>query len=162
MFVQFFLAGLGVFGAESFEAHKDFAGGFHLFALLLVILALLVRRNRVDLILVITLFVLTTIQFSLPEAATATVAAAPRPERAADLHRRLPRAARGIESVRASRGGTQGLAVASRDSPRADGCRAADRARRGASGALYPQSALAGLNSRPRVRPSGPVRRARR
>jgi hypothetical protein len=26
VFVQFFLAGLGVFGAESFEAHKDFAG----------------------------------------------------------------------------------------------------------------------------------------
>ena len=68
VFVQFFLAGLGAFGAESFEAHKDFAGVFHLFALLLVVLALLVRRNRVDLILVITLFVLTTIQFSLPEA----------------------------------------------------------------------------------------------
>jgi hypothetical protein len=68
VFVQFFLAGLGVFGAESFEAHKDFAGVFHLFALLLVILALLVRRNRIDLTLVIALFVLTTIQFSLPEA----------------------------------------------------------------------------------------------
>jgi hypothetical protein len=68
VFVQFFLAGLGVFGAESFEAHKDFAGIFHLLALLLVILALLVRRNRVDLILVITLFVITTIQFSLSEA----------------------------------------------------------------------------------------------
>ena len=68
MFVQFFLAGLGVFGAESFEAHKDFAGVFHLLALLLVILALLVRRNRIDLTLVIALFVLTTIQFSLPEA----------------------------------------------------------------------------------------------
>ena len=68
VFVQFFLAGLGVFGAESFEAHKDFAGAFHLLAFLLLVLALLVRRNRVDLILVITLFVLTTIQFSLPEA----------------------------------------------------------------------------------------------
>ena len=68
VFVQFFLAGLGAFGAESYEAHKDFAGVFHLFALLLVILALLVRRNRIDLTLVITLFVLTTIQFSLPEA----------------------------------------------------------------------------------------------
>jgi hypothetical protein len=68
VFVQFFLAGLGVFGAESFEAHKDFAGVFHLLALLLVILALLVRRNRIDLTLVIVLFVLTTIQFSLPEA----------------------------------------------------------------------------------------------
>ena len=68
VFVQFFLAGLGIFGAESFEAHKDFSGAFHLLALLLVILAVLVRRNRVDMILVIGLFVLTTIQFSLPEA----------------------------------------------------------------------------------------------
>ena len=68
VFVQFFLAGLGVFGAESFEAHKDVAGAFHLLALLLVILALLVRRNRIDLTLVIVLFILTTIQFSLPEA----------------------------------------------------------------------------------------------
>lgn len=75
VFVQFFLAGLGVFGAESFEAHKDFAGVFHLFALLLVILALLVRRNRVDLILVVTLFALNTIQFSLPEADDGYVAA---------------------------------------------------------------------------------------
>ena len=75
VFVQFFLAGLGTFGAESFEAHKDFAGVFHLFALLLLILALLVRRNRADLILVIALFVLTTIQFSLPEADDGYVAA---------------------------------------------------------------------------------------
>ena len=33
-----------------------------------MILALLVRRNRVDLTLVIALFVITAIQFSLPEA----------------------------------------------------------------------------------------------
>jgi hypothetical protein len=68
VFVQFFLAGLGVFGAESFKAHKDFGGVFHLWGLLLIIIALLVRRNRVDLTLVITLFVITAIQFSLPEA----------------------------------------------------------------------------------------------
>jgi Family of unknown function (DUF6220) len=75
VFVQFFLAGLGTFGAESFEAHKDFAGVFHLFALLLVVVALLVRRNRVDLTLVIALFVLTTVQFSLPEASDGYVQA---------------------------------------------------------------------------------------
>jgi hypothetical protein len=75
VFVQFLLAGLGVFGAESFDAHKDFAGVFHLLALLLVVLALLVRRNRLDLILVITLFVLVTVQFALPEADDETVAA---------------------------------------------------------------------------------------
>ena len=68
VFVQVFLAGLGAFGAESYEAHKDFAGVFHLLALLLLVLALLVRRNRIDLTLVIVLFILTTIQFSLPEA----------------------------------------------------------------------------------------------
>ena len=57
-----------VFRAESFKAHKDFGGVFHLWGLLLIIIALLVRRNRVDLTLVITLFVITAIQFSLPEA----------------------------------------------------------------------------------------------
>jgi hypothetical protein len=65
---QFFLAGLGTFGAKSFEPHKDFAGVFHLLALLLVLLAVFVRRNRVDIILAVVLFVLTTAQFSLPEA----------------------------------------------------------------------------------------------
>ena len=75
VFVQFFLAGLGVFGAESFDAHKDFGGVFHLWALLLLVLALLVRRTRADLILVISLFVLTTVQFSLPEADDGYVAA---------------------------------------------------------------------------------------
>ena len=92
VFVQFFLAGLGVFGAESFKAHKDFGGVFHLSGLLLIIIALLVRRNRVDLTLVITLFVITAIQFSLPEAATAT-SGDPRGERPDHLHRRVPRAA---------------------------------------------------------------------
>ena len=33
---QFFLAGLGVFGAKSYESHRDFGGSFHLFALLLL------------------------------------------------------------------------------------------------------------------------------
>ena len=73
--MQFFLAGLGTFGAESYEAHKDFGGVFHLLAFLLLVLALLVRRNRTDLILVVTLFVLTTVQFMLPEADDGYVAA---------------------------------------------------------------------------------------
>ena len=66
--VQFFLAGLGVFGAESFEAHRDFGGAFHLLALLLLVLAIFVRRNRTDIILSVVLFVIVTVQFSLPEA----------------------------------------------------------------------------------------------
>jgi hypothetical membrane protein len=65
---QFFLAGLGVFGAKTFEPHKDFAGVFHLLALLLVLLAIFVRRNRADIILTVALFVIVTVQFSLPEA----------------------------------------------------------------------------------------------
>jgi hypothetical membrane protein len=65
---QFFLAGLGVFGAKTFEPHKDFAGVFHLLALLLLLLAIFVRRNRTDIILAVVLFVITTVQFSLPEA----------------------------------------------------------------------------------------------
>jgi hypothetical membrane protein len=65
---QFFLAGLGTFGAKSFEPHKDFAGVFHLLALLLLVLVLLVRRNRVDVFLAVFLFVIVTVQFSLPEA----------------------------------------------------------------------------------------------
>jgi hypothetical membrane protein len=66
--VQFFLAGLGVFGAESFEAHRDFGGAFHLLALLLLLLAIFVRRNRTDIILAVALFVIVTVQFSLPNA----------------------------------------------------------------------------------------------
>jgi hypothetical membrane protein len=65
---QFFLAGLGVFGAKSYEPHKDFAGVFHLLALLLLLLAIFVRRNRTDIILTVVLFVIVTVQFSLPEA----------------------------------------------------------------------------------------------
>jgi hypothetical membrane protein len=65
---QFFLAGLGTFGAKTFEPHKDFAGVFHLLALLLLVLAIFVRRNRTDIILAVVLFVIVTAQFSLPEA----------------------------------------------------------------------------------------------
>jgi hypothetical membrane protein len=65
---QFFLAGLGSFGAKTFEPHKDFAGVFHLLALLLLLLAIFVRRNRADILLALLLFVITTVQFSLPEA----------------------------------------------------------------------------------------------
>jgi hypothetical protein len=65
---QFFLAGLGTFGAKSFEPHRDFAGVFHLLALLLLLLAIFVRRNRADILLAVVLFVIVTVQFSLPEA----------------------------------------------------------------------------------------------
>jgi cytochrome b561 len=41
---------------------------FHLLALVLLLLAILVRRNRTDIILAVVLFVIVTVQFSLPEA----------------------------------------------------------------------------------------------
>jgi len=66
--VQFFLAGLGTFGAESFEAHRDFGGAFHLLALVLLLLAIFVRRDRTDILLAVVLFVIVTVQFSLPNA----------------------------------------------------------------------------------------------
>jgi hypothetical protein len=65
--VQFITAGLGVFGAESFSLHQDLGGLTHLSSLLLVLLAIWVRRNRVDLTLTIGLFVLVTIQLLLPD-----------------------------------------------------------------------------------------------
>jgi hypothetical membrane protein len=65
---QFFLAGLGIFGAKTLEPHKDFGGVFHGLAVLLLLLAIFVRRNRTDIILSVVLFVIVTVQFSLPEA----------------------------------------------------------------------------------------------
>ena len=65
---QFFLAGLGTFGAKSFEPHKDFAGVFNLLALLLLLLAIFVRRNRTDIILAVVLLVIVGVQFALPGA----------------------------------------------------------------------------------------------
>ena len=65
---QFFLAGLGTFGAKSFEPHKDFGGVFNLLALLLLLLAIFVRRNRTDIILAVVLLVIVGVQFALPGA----------------------------------------------------------------------------------------------
>jgi hypothetical protein len=65
--LQFVLAGLGVFGAESFSAHEDVGGALHGLALLLLLVTIWVRRNRVDLILAVSLFVLMQIQVALPD-----------------------------------------------------------------------------------------------
>jgi uncharacterized protein DUF6220 len=66
--LQFFLAGLGVFGAESFSAHEDVGAALHGLSLLVLLLTIAVRRNRVDLILAVSLFVLMQIQVALPDA----------------------------------------------------------------------------------------------
>ena len=66
--VQFFLAGLGVFGAESFSSHEDLGLALHGLSLLVLLLTIAVRRNRVNLILAVALFVLMQVQVSLPSA----------------------------------------------------------------------------------------------
>jgi Family of unknown function (DUF6220) len=65
--VQFFLAGLGIFGAESFAAHRDLGNVLHLATVLLLILALVGRIGRRDVLLTLGLVVLVTVQIALPE-----------------------------------------------------------------------------------------------
>lgn len=65
--VQFFLAGLGIFGAESFAAHRDLGNVLHLATVLLLILALVGRIGRRDVLLTLGLVVLVTVQIALPD-----------------------------------------------------------------------------------------------
>ena len=62
--VQVFLAGLGIFGAESFEAHKSFGWIIHTVAIVLFLLALLGPRTRRAIGLSFGLLVLMTIQIA--------------------------------------------------------------------------------------------------
>ena len=62
------VVGFGLSNDERRGRTEDFAGAFHLLALLLLLLAIFVRRNRTDIILTVVLFVIVTVQFSLPEA----------------------------------------------------------------------------------------------
>ena len=88
----------------------------------------------------------------------------PREQTASDLAR-VPRGAPRVEPRRGRRELPPGLAgstsaARSRAAPRcARGRLGVDRARRGGSGALHPQSALAGLNPLPRGAAPGPARR---
>jgi hypothetical protein len=66
--VQVFLAGLGIFGAESFEAHKSFGWIIHTVAIVLFLLALLGPRTRRAIGLSFGLLVLMTIQIYFVEA----------------------------------------------------------------------------------------------
>src|SRR4051794_11871198 len=63
--VQVFLAGLGIFGASSFDAHKSFGFFLHAFIVLLVILAIAGPRTGRDIGMAVGLLVLVTIQISL-------------------------------------------------------------------------------------------------
>jgi hypothetical protein len=63
--VQVFLAGVGVFGANSFDAHENFGWMIHSAAILLFILALIGPRTRRALGMSFGLLVLMTIQIEL-------------------------------------------------------------------------------------------------
>jgi uncharacterized membrane protein YhaH (DUF805 family) len=64
IFVQFYLAGRGVFGQSNYDAHKDLGDFLHLFSLIILIatIAIPATRNRVDIGMAAGLFVLVTIQ----------------------------------------------------------------------------------------------------
>ena len=63
--VQVFLAGLGIFGAESFDAHESFGWMLHTAAIVLFLLALLGPRTGRTIGLAFGLLVLMTVQIML-------------------------------------------------------------------------------------------------
>jgi hypothetical protein len=65
--LQFFLAGLGIFGAESFSAHETVGGILHGFTILVFLLAIAGPRTGRDIGMGFVLAALTTLQISLPE-----------------------------------------------------------------------------------------------
>jgi glycopeptide antibiotics resistance protein len=69
LFVQFYLAGRGAFGAASYDAHKDFGDIIHLLPVLILIVTLAnrVTRNRTDVIHAVLLLVLFEVQFALAD-----------------------------------------------------------------------------------------------
>jgi hypothetical protein len=66
--VQFLLAGAGVFGAESFDAHESFGWILHTAAILVVIGAIAGPRTRRAIGMAVVFFVVFTIQVILPGA----------------------------------------------------------------------------------------------
>jgi hypothetical protein len=64
--VQFFLAGVGVFGAESFDAHKNMGFILHTASVLILIAAIIGPRDRKSILFSIAFIVVFTIQISLP------------------------------------------------------------------------------------------------
>ena len=64
--VQFFLAGVGVFGADSFDAHKNVGFILHTASILILIAAIVGPRDRKSILFSIAFIVVFTIQISLP------------------------------------------------------------------------------------------------
>jgi hypothetical protein len=65
--LQFFLAGLGIFGASSFSAHEGVGYLFHTIAVLVFVLALAGPRTGRDIGMGALFAVLATVQVYLPE-----------------------------------------------------------------------------------------------
>ena len=65
--LQFFLAGLGIFGASSFSAHEGVGYTFHTIAVVVFLLALAGPRTGRDIGLGALFAVLATLQIYLPE-----------------------------------------------------------------------------------------------
>jgi hypothetical protein len=63
--VQIFLAGLGIFGAESFDAHIGFGNVLHALTALILLLAIAGPRTKRDIGMSAALFILVTIQIGL-------------------------------------------------------------------------------------------------
>ncbi|MCA1846800.1 MAG: DUF6220 domain-containing protein [Actinobacteria bacterium] len=70
LFVQFYFAGRGAFGASNYETHKDLGGILHIVSLLILLasVAMPATRNRVDIGMAAALFVLVTIQVAIGDA----------------------------------------------------------------------------------------------
>jgi hypothetical protein len=66
--VQFFLAGVGVFGADSFDAHKGLGWMLHTASILILIAAIIGPRDRKSILFSIAFIVVFTIQAMLPTA----------------------------------------------------------------------------------------------
>lgn len=65
--LQFFLAGLGIFGASSFSAHEGVGYLFHTIAVIVFLLALAGPRTGRDIGLGALFAILATVQIYLPE-----------------------------------------------------------------------------------------------
>ena len=65
--LQFFLAGLGIFGASSFDAHEGVGYLFHTIAVIVFVLALAGPRTGRDIGMGFLFAVLATVQIYLPE-----------------------------------------------------------------------------------------------
>src|SRR5919112_2145964 len=66
--VQFFLAGVGVFGADSFDAHESLGWILHTASLVVLIAAIVGPRTRDAIVLSVVFVVVFTIQVMLPGA----------------------------------------------------------------------------------------------